>query len=1213
LVEGPVGHIGNAELAKLLEESRLRPELPRDAGDLHPHLAVCLECRGRFEELALFDFQLKSMKPPVYVPRMGDCPEPDLWREIAGGLTPPEEMLGHIEHASRCNYCGALLRGAVAELNDLNGEISDADRRQIATLESARAEWQRRLAQRITGNSHRPLERVGRWRRWISVRLAIASGFLLLLVAAGFWLLVRRDQPAAAERLIARAYTEKRTLELRIAGADYAPLRVSLGPVTSFTNRPASLLKAESLIATQLESHPSDPSWLHAKAQADVLEGKYDAAAQSLRRALEIQPHSPLLLIDLATAYFERSQSDDRAEDLGAAFENLSQALKLQPDDPVALFNRAIVSEHQFLYRQALDDWDRYLRVDSASPWAEEARRRASGVRERLKERGGQATPLLSPTQMAAESTGESSTLRAEVDQRIEEYLHEAVRSWLPQAFPEAKVNGDLSAMRALFFLADLTARQHGDQWLDDLLGASSAPHFRQAVNALARAVQANDIDAVRISRHQSALAEKLFLASGNTAGVLRSRFEQSFEAQISRRSEECRRRSIAAAADSTHYSYPWLQIQLGLEESVCSALMGNLGANEKAASRAQDLAQRARYDALYLRALGFVSQSKFDTGNRSGGWKLVHAGLDSYWSLQVPVMRGYNLYTFGADAADNAGQPDLQLAMWQEAAATIDSTENLGLRAEAHDSIAKAATAAHRPEIAEREYAETARLSSLAPQDEASRNSRIESEVMTAQLEARQGSFDSALVRLTRLQAEIRRLSNSYLAQIFYSTLGEVQLRSHRAVEAEQAFQAALRLAEHDLASLDSEADRKTWSRDAASVYLGLAEAELNLGKEKDSLEIFEWYLGAPQRVDARGHNLSKATPDPTESLPQWSHLPTRPLLSDETVLAYGLLPDGLAIWVSDNRRVSAKWIPKSNQKLEELAADFYAECSEPNSEPGALRRDSRALYSLLVAPVEQWIDPTHTLVIETEGFLARLPFEALMDANGRYLVEREPIVYSPGPYAEARMHRAKAISREQPALVVGSEAFSPNNGLLAVPDNSSGANAVANRFRSARVLEGRAATLNAVAGALPGAVVFHFAGHSISTSNRTGLMLESRDSLSGDHLLLDATMLRTLNLQDMQLAVLAACDTDSGEGASRGLDSVAAAFQASGVPHVIASRWTVDSRGAKTFTDSFYGAVLSGQPVASATRSTAQKMLLNPLTAHPYYWAAFAADGRP
>lgn len=1238
----PNEHIGPAELAKLLEESRQRtesaPNIPAlNAVDAHPHFAVCASCRQQFDDLSSLDRQLDrqlgrqltNMRPTESVLRRADCPGAEVWREISGGVTSPDETLAHVEHASRCDHCGPLLRASVGEFINLNGEMTEAERGYIATLGSAQAEWQQRLARRITGTPRtQPGRESAPWgQRWLSVpRIAMAGAALLAVVVAGSWVAVHRDQPAAANKLLARAYTEKRTLELRIAGANYAPLRVSLGPAASFTSRPPALLKAEALIASQLESHPSDPAWLQAKAQADVLEGKYDAAVEALRRAQELDPHSPALLIDLATAYFQRALQDDRKEDLGAAYEHLSQALKISPDDPVALFNRAIVSEHEFLYQQALDDWKQYLRVDTNSQWAGEARNRANAVQKKLKAHESKAaTPLLSPSQIAAMAT--STDLSSGVDQRIEEYLHEAVRSWLPQAFPEShafpenKTNADPNASQALFFLADLTSQKHGDRWLADLLRGSSTPHFAQAATALARAVQANDAGDYGVSRQQGELAEKLFRGSANMAGVLRTQFEQALAAQMTRRSEDCRRQSVAAVAESKRYSYPWVQIQLGLEEGVCSGLMGDLGTAEKAATRSQERAQEAGYGALYLRALGFVAFNEFSIGDQSGGWKLVCTGLDRYWSGQFPSMRGYSLYTHGAYGADAAGRPNLQLAIWREAVATIDAHENLVLLAAAHSMMAKAAIAAHQPDVAEQHYAEAARLYTLAPQTGAIRAGRIEMEIRTAQVEARQSAFDAALARLTPVQDDVRKLSNNYLAQIFYSTLGEVQLRSHHAAEAEQAFQPALRLAEQNLKSLTSESSRAIWSKDAAPIYLGLAEAELVQGREQEALDMFEWYLGAPQRVGIRGRAPSQI-PEPAQSLPDPLRLTARlPLLSNQTVLAYGVLPDGLAIWVYDNRGVSAKWIPKSPQELKEelqdLAENFYAQCSDPTSDLGALHRGSQTLYSLLIAPVEQMseqsLDPKRTLVIESEGFLARLPFEALMNSSGHYLIERAPIIHSPGSYAEAGMHPETAISPDLPALVVGSSASSPDAGLFALPNVATGVDTVASVFRSPRVLKGPEATLVAITKALPAAAVFHFAGHAITTSNDTGLMLEGRDVRTGAPLLLDATVLRNLDLQNMRLAVLAACSTDSGEGGSRGFDSVAEALQTSGVPHVVASRWAVDSVEANAFANSFYHSLLSGQPVSNATRQTSLKVLLNSRTAHPYYWAAFAAYGRP
>src|SRR5260370_1695848 len=84
----------------------------------------------------------------------------------------------------------------------------------------------------------------------------------------------------------------------------------------------------------------------------------------------------------------------------------------------------------------------------------------------------------------------------------------------------------------------------------------------------------------------------------------------------------------------------------------------------------------------------------------------------------------------------------------------------------------------------------------------------------------------------------------------MFYSVLGELQLRRHREAEAEQALQPALTLAEQSLASLKSEAERISWKNDAAPVYLALTEAKLVQGYPRESLEVYESYLGASQRA---------------------------------------------------------------------------------------------------------------------------------------------------------------------------------------------------------------------------------------------------------------------------------------------------------------------------------------------------------------------------
>jgi len=242
-------------------------------------------------------------------------------------------------------------------------------------------------------------------------------------------------------------------------------------------------------------------------------------------------------------------------------------------------------------------------------------------------------------------------------------------------------------------------------------------------------------------------------------------------------------------------------------------------------------------------------------------------------------------------------------------------------------------------------------------------------------------------------------------------------------------------------------------------------------------------------------------------------------------------------------------------------------------------------------------------------------VPFEALLDSNGHYLIEHATIVRSLGQDSQSRLRSDTGISADLPALVVGSTASSPADGLIPLPDVAAEADAVARDFHSALVLDGGEATLSAIRGALPGAAVFHFAGHSLAASERSGLLLEgsSEDGRSNAPRLLDANFVRRLHPQSLQLAVLSACSTASGSGGSSGFDSVTDAFLRAGVPHVVASRWAVDSTEARGFVQDFYHNALSGQTVSEAIRLTSRKMLANPRTFHPYYWSAFAAYGRP
>ena len=449
----------------------------------------------------------------------------------------------------------------------------------------------------------------------------------------------------------------------------------------------------------------------------------------------------------------------------------------------------------------------------------------------------------------------------------------------------------------------------------------------------------------------------------------------------------------------------------------------------------------------------------------------------------------------------------------------------------------------------------------------------------------------------------------------MFYSTLGELQLGRHREVEAEQALRPALGLAEQNLGPSNpirsgphgvktrlrhiSHWWKRSWRGSSAGSARDLRVVPGSAPAGGGDLH--------PQRSADR-----TLTNPPMPDVPQ---LASRlPLLTKETVLAYAALPDGLAIWVYDNRGVNPEWIQKPTEDLQELASRFHDLSADPKSELSALQRDARSLYERLIAPVEQHLAPGRTLVIEADGWLARVPFEALLDADGHYLVEREPMVHSLGQVSQARLRNAKAISSDLPALVVGSAASSRADGLIPSPMwlrrrmrwpaiFIPRACLRAEMPRSARCGASRPGPRSSTSPGIP------------CYSGRTGLMLggKNEDGQANTPNLMDADTVRQLRLQSLQLAVLSACSTASGSGGSSGFDSVTDALLHAGVPHVIASRWAVDSAQTRGFVQDFYRNALLGQTVSDAVRLTSLKMLANPGTSHPYYWSAFAAYGRP
>jgi len=1213
--------VGGSDSGRLSEQAH---------GDAQRHVESCQDCSLKLQMHKAVQSEMSRMGVPSNMLPGPDCIAEAEWLNVVAGLLPEVKTKELMKHSAQCGHCGPLLRNAAETLSD---DTTANEEQVLASLASARPEWQRDMAQTLRGRIQaRRLgnERIS-WRRglfsWPRPAFAVAG---VAVVVVAVWLGSRVLRPPSAEQLLAQAYTERRTLEVRIPGAKYAPMRVERNTGGSNLDKSPSLLKAEALIGENLSKNPNDPVWLQAKGRADLLDGNYESAIKSLQRGLATRPDSSTLLTDIASAYFERAEATDRPVDYGNAVEALGKALSKSPDDPVALFNRALICERIFLYSQAVNDWEHYLRVDPAGEWAASARRHLDALRNKLKEhQTNSSRPLFNSFEVS--TAANPKKLEDAVEIRVEDYMDLAVREWLPKAFPSASTygSGQNESRVALEFLAKVVLEKHEDSWLSDLLAHSSLRSFTLAVTALSQSLQANRAGDYVAAQDSAKRAEKLFDVGGNEAGSLRARVENVFAMHLSHKGEACLQSVNKLSEEIERTSYRWLQAQARLERAACLGIMGDYGDAQRMVEGAIESARSSGYGSVYLRGLGFESDDASTIGDVRTGWARAHDGLANFWSGTYDPMLGYNLYTDLDTAAEARHQPHLQVAIWGEALALIASDQDLLLRAMAHSWMAKSAASAGMAELAEREFTEASRLFEAAPQNEANQNDRVEVETLLAQLEGRRGDSERALERLRRVEPSILFLSNHYVAIRYYGVLGGLESSQGSPGEAERALRSAVTLAEESLKSLSSDRDRSVWKEEVSESYRNLVRAKLDEGDYQTALEIWEWYKGAALRSGRPGVP-TEGTLLPMEAEPSVNGLdlaqgPSLPILREveqslamirnETIVSYGAVGDTFWIWTYDDRGILAKKSSASSVQIESLASQFIELCSNPESDANVLRQDAGRLYELLIQPIEERLSNRRMVVFEPDGPLERVPMEALLDGAGKSLLDESPIVMSPGLYFRGDTRRDGGISPWAESLVVSvpSPPAADVYGLLPLLDAEREAEMVAGGLRSGRLLRGNEATLDTVKHLLPGVRVFHFAGHAISLAGAVGLVLADTDSTN--HLrLLDAKSLEGERLDQMQLAVLSACSTDSaGLGTYATADNLASVFLRDGVPHVVGSRWNVDSAGTAFLMQKFYSALFSGKSVSESIREAKIEMRMRPEWKHPYFWASFEALGMP
>jgi len=418
---------------------------------------------------------------------------------------------------------------------------------------------------------------------------------------------------------------------------------------------------------------------------------------------------------------------------------------------------------------------------------------------------------------------------------------------------------------------------------------------------------------------------------------------------------------------------------------------------------------------------------------------------------------------------------------------------------------------------------------------------------------------------------------------------------------------------------------------------------------KESEDADTGRWLLGTSSSVGASAEPLSDS-PRTVPSLDASGLIRLADRLST-TLVIYWAHPMGSYVWVVTRDggvrgapiREGVPGLRRAVKKAVDVAPDLELSRSASGTVTTSMppRDVYRALYTTLWAPIASFLpaDLDARITIIPHGPLLSLPFAALLDPGGHYLVERHALHYaSSGAVLLEAIERASRAAPDNPRdLMVADPSPTPpaesGAALPALPGARAEVASIATVLKEpADTLMGRAASEPAVRAALPHARVVHFATHALVRDTDplgSHLLLASGtgDVTSQDDGRLTASEIADLRLVS-DLVVLGSCRSARGPISSDGIAGLTRAFMAAGTPSVVATLWDVSDTPTARLMTRFYREYAAGATKDRALR-TAQLALIRDLRAgrvkgtlgntsvtypeHPWLWAAPILVGAP
>jgi len=932
-----------------------------------------------------------------------------------------------------------------------------------------------------------------------------------------------------------------------------------------------------------MEGSNRDP---HGSAVTMLVDGRTTDAVRALRQLVEEQPRNELCWSDLAAAQLEDSVAARDPRMTALALASADRALALDSSRAEALFNRALALDGLGIRFAAAAAWRHYLSVDSSSTWAIEAREHLRAADAPTRD---QAWKAESAEMERASRRGDLASLHAIVRRFPQNARVSTEAIYLPR-WGAAVLKGDAQfAQQSL-----LLARTIGDALRtinhDGLLHDATWRIDQEDTNVRLVAEAYDKYGRARVAYAARRFHDAVLLFAEAERGFAVTRTPMRMMAEYYRANAlvdlgdpngaEKIVESLGSQLDPAYRSLEahvlWLRARVAnagghpyetfVSAARARAIFESLGERDYATRvRIGEAAMLGRLgrdrDAWRERSISLADASA------SGKWPLIEVAIDA----------------IARDEIDGPN-PEIARSLLRVQVAAPSTLPLMRFNGLLWLAFLDAQVTGRLPEL------RVARESAAKIPDARQREDAGD-ELMLVEALAKRKSDPSAAERMFGKVIEYRT-RNHLLAHLpaIHRQRGLVRRALSMSSEARDDFLAAISMTEERRVPIENETLRDAFLGRSSDAYAELSELLLEEGEWEESFNIAE-------RARARVL-VDRAERDAISLDELVARTPENVVAAHYTTLTFQT-----SLVVVDGGNATHHRLAIGRSELQS-SRDRIIAAMESNDQAQVMRL-SRELHELLIAPLLNSIDARRLLAVVPDESTYGIPFAVLQGNDGRYLVERCPIVLA--PTAAAVPTRAETLAPQQSSVVVVADPAISSRvfpDLDRLPAARRDARVVTASFANAIVLTGKDATARAVETNARSGDAIHIAAHALSSERDASLSLLALAPSTQDDGILDLQDILEFDLPRRPLVVLAGCRTGSLGGGSGSLRSLAHAFLAAGSRSVLATAWNVEDESASALTDRFYRNLACGASFPDALR---EAQLASKPSLPVREWAAF------